>query len=199
MKSVALLFCALTFVSGCGATAPRSARIAPLPELPFALEDGPRELRMAWTRAETLLAEPSPEVPPEGFSTLDEAGDWANERVLPWAHDHLERMSDITDPLAGAVALDGTLRVFAASIAALLYERMIEVMLAIPVPEEIAGDAALVEAYRAAFFGALGGTVNDTRGFLEECVATASARDDAAAWGRDCEARLARLPVAPPP
>lgn len=146
-----------------------------------------------------LLSQAAPEAPAEGFSTLDEAGDWANERVLPWAHDHLERMSDITDPLAGAVALDGTLRVFAASIAALLYERLIEVMLSIPVPDEIAGDAALVEAYRGAFFEALGATLSDTRGFLEECTASASARTDAAAWGHDCEARLARLPAAPAP
>ncbi len=37
--------------AGCGAAAPRTARIEPLPALPFALEDGPRELETAWGAA----------------------------------------------------------------------------------------------------------------------------------------------------
>lgn len=184
-------------VTACGAARPAPARLASLPELPFPLAEGPRELRTAWSRADTLLAEPAPTAPPSGFETLDEAGAWANERVLPWAHDHLERMIDVTDPLAGAVALDGSLRVFAASITALLYERLLDVLLAVPVPREIEGDTETVAAYRAAFADALGATLSDTQALLEECISSASARTDAAAWGADCAQRRDALDRAP--
>lgn len=189
-----LVIAGLALSCGCGAAAPRTARIAPLPELPFALERGPRELRSAWSRAELLLSEPTPQPPSEGFATVDEAGTWANEVVMPWTHDYLERLPTITDPLAGAIALDPSLRVFAASITALLYERLLDVLFDMPVPRDIAGDAELVSAYREVFTQALGSTVGDTRGFLEECVATAGEREGAEAWGTDCAARAARLP-----
>lgn len=179
--------------AGCGAAAPRTARIEPLPALPFALEDGPRELETAWGRADALLSEPAP-IPPASFATLEEAGTWSNETLLPWAHQFLERMSAITDPLAGAVALDRTLRVFAASIAAALYERLLQVLLHVPVPDEIAGDPELVTQYREAFGAALGSTVDDTRGLLAECVDAAPEREGAEAWGADCAGRAERLP-----
>jgi len=176
---------------GCGAARPLPPRIAPLPELPFALAEGPRELRTAWSRAEALLSEHAPVPPARGFDSVEDAARWADARLMPFAHDFLDRMTSVTDPLAGAVALDPSLRVFAASIAALLYEHLLN-GLTLPTPHELEDDPELVAAFRDAFVDATAFAADETRALLSACVEYAGGRADATAWGEDCAQRLAR-------
>lgn len=193
MRSGSILALSLVLCAGCGAARPAPPRLSPLPELPFALERGPRELRTAWARAEELLATPSPVPPASGFETVEDAAVWADASLMPFAHTYLDRMTAVTDPLAGAVALDPRLRVFASSIAALLFEHLLEALI-LPVPRELEDDPASVAAFQAAFADATAFAADETRALLSACMEYATEREDAAAWGDDCEGRLRRLP-----
>lgn len=186
-------------LSACGGASTRAAegprRVGPLPPLPT-ISRPPAQLGTALDAADRLLAEVPP-APPEG-ADVDTMANWLVETYLPWTGAWLDRLPEVSDPLAAASALDPDLRVFASSIVAYLFELARQRLFDLPVPPEVAADAAASRDWDALLAEATEPAAAEARELLAACIELAGSRVDAGAWRDDCATRLGRLPPGSP-
>ncbi len=201
---------AVLFAVACGGASAPAPAPAPADDRPrldgvlvwdVPLDEASDDVRFVWESAQRVLAEAGPESPTD--LSLDDYTEWMHANWSPWLESRVTVLQGLRERFTALAEAGSRERIFAAVVAAYVYDDFAKRIEAMPVPIEVQGEPDLVAAFAEQLRAQAAPAWRRARESFSQCVEWApDAPPELARWGEACARRLAETPdvvVAPPP
>lgn len=203
MRMSSILLLALGCASGGGTPDPATAG-APddppsmecLPGVPeSAREDFSQSMTFAWRLSQDAfeLADP---VPPSSGSDTQTVQAWTEGPLHEWLHQKNRLVEAARSELNSAAEESHDQRTIAGALVGLLYEDVALVLLAVPLPRDLANEEPIVvEAFRDVVESQAHPYIEHAKRAFRACAANAQPHAHLHSWAHFCSVRAANLPL----
>ncbi len=157
-------------------------------------EEMTEHMRLGWQLAASSTLINMPDVPTRRDSATLET--WSQTTLGEWLHHKSRALAAASRELDAAAEEEPRQRIMGGAIVGLIYENAAQSMLSIPIPDELADEPAIADAYRDVVAFNASPYLERARAAYRACAANARIHEEemGAAWASFCSGRLRLLP-----